>query len=263
VKVVTIIPARMSASRFPNKPLAKICGIPMVGHCYLRAAMAKRVASTYVATCDREIFDYVESIGGKAVMTSSNHERASDRCAEAIDEIERSSGERFDVVAMVQGDEPLVLPEHIDLGLEPLLVDPALKVSNLMTHLDPSRFEDSNEVKVVCDQNNHAIYFSREPIPSRRKWNGGVPMLKQLGMIFFRRNFLKEYSAMTPTPLEKIESVDMNRVIEYGVKIKMVNVDAKLVGVDVPEDLARAEKLMKQDGLYSIYAKFSVDAGGQ
>jgi 3-deoxy-manno-octulosonate cytidylyltransferase (CMP-KDO synthetase) len=263
LRVVTIIPARMSATRFPNKPMAKIFGIPMVGHCYLRAAMAKRVSATYVATCDKEIADYITSIGGNAVMTSSTHERASDRCAEAIDQIEKLTSQKFDIVAMVQGDEPLVLPEHIDVGIEPFLGNSDLKVSNLMTNLDASRFEDPNEVKVVCDRNDHALYFSREPIPSRKKWHGEVPMLKQLGIIFFRREFLKHYSAMTPTPLEKIESVDMNRVLENGVKIKMVNVDAKLVGVDVPADLIRAEGLMRDDRLYSKYKKFASDAGGR
>ncbi|SVE45461.1 uncharacterized protein METZ01_LOCUS498315, partial [marine metagenome] len=127
MKAIAIIPARMGSSRFPGKPLAKICGIPMVGHCYYRTSMCKDLTETYAATCDKEIYDYIQSIGGKAVMTSDSHERASDRTAEAMLKIEDQIRESVDVVVMVQGDEPLVTPRMISQSLKPFS-DPAVKV---------------------------------------------------------------------------------------------------------------------------------------
>ena len=254
MKVVAIIPARMAATRFPGKPLAKICGIPMIGHCLLRSQMAKSLDEVYVATCDREIYDYVLSIGGKAVMTANSHERATDRTAEALRKIEQLSGKRFDCVAMVQGDEPLVHPDMIDRGIGPFVDFPSIKVVNLMTPISTiDRFESPNDVKVVVNLRSEALYFSREPIPSRKKFSGDLPMLRQLGLIFFRRDFLFEYSEMKPTPLEIIESVDMNRVLEHGEKIKMVRIDFQSLGVDVPEDLDRAARMFDDDKLLGLY----------
>ncbi len=254
MNTVAIIPARMAATRFPGKPMAKIRGVPMIGHCYLRTKMATALNDVYVATCDREIFDYICSIGGKAVMTSDKHERASDRAAEAVRHIETQTGQRVDVVAMIQGDEPLVHPDMINMGVRPFQAEPGLKVVNLMAPINSmERFQDSNEVKVVVDLRGNAMYFSREPIPSLRKFRGSVPMQKQLGMIFFSRDFLLEYSQLTPTPLEKIESVDMNRVLEHGEKIRMISVEFQTIGVDVPGDLSRAEELMAKDALAGKY----------
>ena len=255
MKIVGIIPARMAASRFPGKPMAKIRGIPMIGHCYIRTKMAKSLTDVYVATCDREIFDYIHSIGGKAVMTSDSHERATDRTAEATANIEATTGAKFDVVAMIQGDEPLVHPEMIDLGASPFFSSPIPKIVNLMSPITSTdRFESANDVKVVLNLKSEAMYFSREPIPSRKKHHGDMPMFRQLGIIFFTREFLTEYSQMPPTPLEIIESVDMNRVLEHGEKITMVSVDFQTLGVDVPEDLVRAESLFEHDGLIKTYA---------
>jgi 3-deoxy-manno-octulosonate cytidylyltransferase (CMP-KDO synthetase) len=119
--IVGLIPARMGATRFPGKPMAKICGIPMIGHVYKRSKMAKSVDLMCVATCDQEIADYINSIGGKAIMTKNTHERASDRCAEAMLSLEKELGHKIDIVVMIQGDEPLVYPEMIDLSLEPVI----------------------------------------------------------------------------------------------------------------------------------------------
>ena len=112
--IIGIIPARMASTRFPNKPMAKIAGIPMIGHVYLRCKMSGLLDDLYVATCDKEIYDYIESIGGKAVMTADTHERASDRCAEALQKIEMSTGRRADIMVMIQGDEPMIRPQMID-----------------------------------------------------------------------------------------------------------------------------------------------------
>lgn len=252
--IVAVIPARMGSSRFPGKPLAEICGIPMVGHVYYRTRMSEMLSETYVATCDQEIFDYVESIGGKAVMTGDTHEHCSDRCAEAMLKIEQDTGRKVDVLVMVQGDEPLVTPEMISSAVRPMLEDSSIKVVNLMAEMGSVReFEDPNEVKVVVGQDDFALYFSREPVPSRKKGHADVPMKKQVCIIPFTRDYLLEFNAIPETPLERIESVDMLRVLETGDRVKMVPCQADTIGVDTLEDLAHAEKLMRADALFGSY----------
>ena len=256
MKIIGIIPARMASSRFPGKPLAKIRGIPMVGHVYLRSKMAKVLDDVYVATCDEEIKEYTESIGGKAIMTSDKHERASDRAAEALLKIEKEIGQRVDIVVMIQGDEPMVVPEMLDLAVQPMLGDERVLVVNLMAPIRmPKEYEDPNEVKVVVDNDNHALYFSREPIPSSKKGATEIPMLKQVCIIPFRRDFLFRFSQLEPTPLEKIESVDMLRAIEHGYKVKMVLASFETYSVDTPEDLRFVEERMKNDPLVMKYLR--------
>ena len=250
---VAIIPARMESSRFPNKPMKKILGMPMIGHCYQRTQLSQRLQATYVATCNEEIFDYIESIGGNAVMTSIDHTRATTRTAEALEEIEKKSDERVDVVVMVQGDEPTINPETIGkviLNFD----DPENDIVNIMSRLTSKEaFEDRNNVKVVVDNDNNALYYSREPIPS--PWRGWehIPRYMQTGIIAFRREALMRFNAMDETQLEQIESVDMNRVIETGGKIRMLLTDTITIGVDVPEELAVAEELLNGDPVMMSY----------
>ena len=254
MKSIAIIPARMASSRFPGKPMAKIHGMPMIGHCYLRTRMCNDLLETYVATCDQEIYDYVSSIGGKAVMTSDKHQRASDRAAEAMLKIEEEIKSKVDIVVMVQGDEPMVTPHMIRQAVAPLKEDPSIQVVNLMARMKTvGEFEDPNEVKVVVDPQSDAIYFSREPIPSRKKGAVDVPMLKQVCIIPFRRDFLLKFNKLEPTPLEVIESVDMMRVIEHGYKVRMVLSREETLSVDTAGDLARAEKAMEKDELMKAY----------
>ena len=246
--VIGIIPARMASSRFPGKPLAKICGMPMIGHVYKRSKLSKTMDEVYIATCDLEIMDYARSIGARAVMTSPTHERASDRAAEAMLKIENELGHRVDIVVMIQGDEPMLHPEMIDESLEPILNDPKINVVNLMSPLkNQIEHEDPNEVKVVTDLNNFALYFSREPIPSRKKGAKEIPMLKQVCIIPFRRDFLMKFNELEPTPLEIIESVDMMRVLEHGYKVKMVPTNFTTYSVDTKDDLDCVEKCMKEE----------------
>jgi len=254
LNIVAIIPARMASSRFPGKPMTLISGMPMISHVYHRSRLCKRLNDVWVATCDREIFNYIESIGGKAVMTVDTHQRASDRAAEALLGIEKITGNFIDYVAMIQGDEPMLDPQMIDELIAPVEVDAGLQVTNLISLIDsPEEFENENVVKVVLDQHSFALYFSREAIPSRKKFSGNVPMWKQLGLILFSRMALLDYTQMTPTPLEIIESVDMNRFLEHGIKIKMVPVAHRCFGVDVPEDLQTVEPLMQKDPLTEKY----------
>lgn len=254
MNIFGIIPARMASSRFPNKPMVEILGVPMIGHVYHRSKMCECLTDVWVATCDKEIIDYIESIGGKAVMTADTHQRASDRAAEALLKIEEKTGNSIDFVALIQGDEPMLNPEMIDELVAPIQNDPGIQIINLIAKIESlEEFENANVVKVVLDQHDFALYFSREAIPSRKKYSGDVPMWKQLGLILFSRKALLDYTQMTPTPLEIIESVDMNRFLEHGIKIKMISTAHRIFGVDVPEDLQAVEPLLRNDPLTEKY----------
>lgn len=253
MKAIGIIPARLGATRYPNKPMALIHGMPMVGHCYNRTCLASGLAAAYVATCDEEIVEYVRSIGGSAVMTATSHTRATTRTAEAMEHIETATGEQADVVVMVQGDEPLILPETIAETLNHF-TDPSVDIVNIMSRIRTyDQFIDKNNVKVVVNQNNDALYFSREPIPSPWRGVDDVPMYMQTGIIAFRRNVLLRFNRMAETRLEQIESVDMNRVLETGGRIRMVLTETITIGVDTPQELRDAEELMKSDPTLSQY----------
>lgn len=254
MNIIAIIPARMGSSRFPGKPLKLIHGIPMVGHVAFRTAMCPDLAATYVATCDPVIEEYCKGAGIDCVMTADTHNRCSTRTAEALLKIEKMTGRKVDIIVMVQGDEPMVRPEMITASLQPMLKDPSVNVVNLMAEMDSVReFEDPNEVKVVVDLNNDALYFSREPIPSRKKGYDKVPMRKQVCIIPFRRDYLIHYNEMAETPLEIYESVDMLRILEHGDKVRMVPVGNRTWSVDTAEDLAHVTELMKTDDLMKSY----------
>jgi 3-deoxy-manno-octulosonate cytidylyltransferase (CMP-KDO synthetase) len=254
MNVIGVIPARMGSSRFPGKPLAKILGIPMIGHIYYRCKMASVLNEVYLATCDEEIRHYGESIGAGVVMTSDKHERASDRVAEAMTKVEKASGQKTDIVVMIQGDEPMVMPEMIDQAVQPMLKDKNILITNLLAPIrTKEEFLDPNCVKVAVDNNGDALYFSREPIPSAKKWAGEIPMFKQVCVIPFRRDFLLKFNSLTPTRLEKVESIDMLRVLENGYKVKMVPTDYETYAVDTPEDLRAVEKRMQNDPLVGKY----------
>lgn len=254
MNIIGIIPARMASTRFPGKPLAKIRGIPMIGHVYFRSKMSCMLNDLYIATCDQEIFDYAETIGAKAIMTADTHERASDRAAEAMLTIESETDKKTDIVVMIQGDEPMVYPEMIDKAVEPLINEEDILVSNLMAPIKTRQeHDDPNEVKVVVDRNGFALYFSREPIPSWKKGANNLPMLKQVCIIPFRRDFLVHFNEMETTPLEIIESVDMLRILEQGYKVKMIYTENDTHSVDTVDDLKHVEKLMENDLLVKKY----------
>lgn len=255
LNIIGIIPARMGSSRFPGKPLASIRGIPMVGHVYFRSKMSRLLREVYIATCDEEIRQYAESIGAPVIMTADTHQRASDRTAEALLKIEAATGERVDIVVMIQGDEPMLHPEMIDEAVQPLIEDRSILVSNLLGELKTAaEHDDINEVKVVVDRDNFALYFSREPIPSRRKGGEGVAKYKQVCIIPFQRDFLLRFAQLPPTPLEIAESVDMLRVLEHGYRVKMVPTRFHVYSVDTEEDLRKVERLMADDPLLPLYA---------
>ena len=254
MNIIGIIPARMESTRFPGKPMAEILGMPMIGHVYHRCIMSKSLDEVYVATCNREIYNYINSIGGNSIMTSNSHERASDRASEALIKIEKSLNKKFDIVVMLQGDEPMTTPEMIDVAVDPLISDPNIVVTNLMSRINTrEECKDPNEIKVVIDENKYALYFSREAIPSNKKYKNEINSYKQVCVIPFKRDFLIKYNQLTPTPLEIIESIDMNRILEHGYKVKMVEIKEDTLAVDTKVDLDSVIKKMKSDKLLNLY----------
>lgn len=249
MKIVAIIPARMAATRFPGKPLVPIFGLPMIEHVRRRVSMCNDLDEVIVATCDDEIRDVVEAAGGRVIMTADTHERCTDRIAEAATKI------NADIVINVQGDEPLVMPEMMNKVVQPLLDDEELPSVNLVTKIvDTEEFENPNAPKVVTNRFGDLLYISREPIPSRKKADtDDYIKLKQLGIIAFRSDFLQVFTRLEPTPLEKIESVDMMRAVEHGYRVKIVETKGRLIGVDMPEDIKRVEKLLVADPLMQQY----------
>ena len=243
--ITAIIPARMGSSRFPGKPLATICGHTMIEHVLRRVSLAKTLSTIVVATCDQVIADEVARCGGRAVMTSDKHERCTDRIEEAADVV------GGDIIVNIQGDEPFVTPEMIDLAVAPMLLDPTLVCTNLMSRItDRETLEDPNEVKVVFDQKMDALYMSREAIPSLKKGGAFDHAWKQVCVIPFTNDFLHQFSTLDPTPLEIRESVDMMRAIEHGYKVRMVPCEATGLSVDTEGDRDEAERQMAEDPLF-------------
>jgi 3-deoxy-manno-octulosonate cytidylyltransferase (CMP-KDO synthetase) len=249
MKTIAVIPARMGSSRFPGKPIAKILGRPMIEHIYKRVAMSKSLDATYIATCDEEIRQVAEGFGAQVIMTSDIHERASDRVAEAVVYLDA------DLIVMVQGDEPMTHPDMIDTAVAPFKDDPKLGCVNLVRKIDhEADYLDANTIKVVMNQHNDALYMSRRPIPTIAKTGfANTAAYKQVCIIPFRRSTLYQYTHLTPTPLEQLESIDMLRLLEHGMQVKMVPTEFNTQAVDTPEDLARVEKLMAADPLLSQY----------
>ena len=249
MKIVAIIPARMGATRFPGKPMADILGLPMIEHIRRRVALNENLHRVIVATCDQEIYDAVVAGGGEAAMTSDKHERCTDRVAEAAANVDA------DIIINVQGDEPFVNPALLNDLVQPLLDEPELVSTNLLGKIiSDEEFETVNEVKTVLDLAGNVIYFSREPIPSKKKAGGAhYEKYKQLGLIAFRKDFLLKFTALPETPLERIESVDMMRVLEHGYKIRGIITEERTVSVDTPEELQEAIRLMQNDKLRSRY----------
>ena len=243
MKTIAVIPARMGSSRFPGKPIAKILGRPMIEHIYKRVAMSKSLDATYIATCDEEIRQVAEGFGARVLMTADTHERASDRVAEAVEKLDA------DLI------EPMTHPDMIDTAVAPFNNDPKLGCVNLVRKIDnEADYMDFNTIKVVMNQRNEALYMSRRPIPSLAKSGfAGTAAHKQVCIIPFRRETLFQYTRLAPTPLEQLESVDMMRLLEHGLTVKMVPTEFNTQAVDTPADLARVEQLMKNDHLLSRY----------
>jgi 3-deoxy-manno-octulosonate cytidylyltransferase (CMP-KDO synthetase) len=249
LKIIAIIPARMAATRFPNKPLIPILGLPMIEHVRRRVAMSNELDEVIVATCDEEIKKVVESAGGKVIMTADTHERCTDRIAEAAGTIDA------DIVINVQGDEPLVMPYMMTDVTKPFAEDNDLVSVNLVSRIvDDAEFNNPNAPKAVTNRLGDLLYISREPIPSKKKADSDqYTKLKQLGLIAFRKDFLEIFTQLEPTPLEQIESVDMMRAIEHGYRVRAVETQGRMIGVDVPDDIKLVEEALANDPLLKDY----------
>jgi 3-deoxy-manno-octulosonate cytidylyltransferase (CMP-KDO synthetase) len=256
--VVAIIPARYASTRLPGKPLLEIAGKPMVVHVIERALAAPSVSRAVVATDDRRIAEAVRAAGHEALLTRADHQSGSDRLAEA------AAGIEADVVVNVQGDEPTIAPETIERAVAALVADDAAEVSTTCETIE--RAEDvlsPSVVKVVADARGHALYFSRSAIPYPRDAaarHGSLaaalaaePALlstfrKHTGLYVYRRAFLLEYARWPQTELERAESLEQLRILERGVKIRVVEAASPSVGVDTAEDLERVRALMSAAG---------------
>lgn len=244
MSVVGIIPSRLASSRLPQKALVDIEGLPMVVHVFKRAQMAKSLDRVIVATDSPEIFDVVTAHGGEAIMTSTTHQTGTDRIAEVAEKL------GAEIIVNIQGDEPLLNPDHIDAAVKPLMDDPALKVSVLVTpYTEKNRPSD---IKAVLKLNNDILYCSRTDLPSNARTEVNT-MWKMCFMVPFRRDFLLEYASLDQTPLEKIEFNEYLRILENGYTMRAVPVENAVISVDNQEDLEVVRSLMKKDPIKLRY----------
>jgi 3-deoxy-manno-octulosonate cytidylyltransferase (CMP-KDO synthetase) len=242
-EVVIVIPARFGSTRLPGKPLVSLAGKPMIQRVYERAKMATLANRVIVATDDERIVKAVESFGGAARMTRPDHRTGTERVAEV------AAHEKGDVFVNVQGDEPLLDPVAVDAAINALLEEPAAAIATVATPIKtPADIMDPNVVKTVLDFDNNGMYFSRAPIPWVRDTTSKIQVrhLKHLGLYVFQRDALLEYPTLPQGELERIEQLEQLRWLENGWKIRVAEVEHDAVSVDVPEDVARVEKLLQK-----------------
>jgi 3-deoxy-D-manno-octulosonate cytidylyltransferase len=237
--VVGIIPARYASVRFPGKPLALLAGKPMVVHVLEGARAARRLDRVLVATDDERIADAVRRAGGEALATSAQAASGTDRLAEAA----RAIG--ADVYVNIQGDEPMMSGENMDRVVETLLASPERRLATLAIGLPAREAADPNVVKVVAASDGRALYFSRSPIPYFRA--GEPAYRKHLGLYAYRAEALEAVSKLPPSPLERAESLEQLRWLEAGYAIWVGEAATDSIGIDTPEDLVRAENLLKRE----------------
>ena len=239
--VIVVIPARYGSTRLPGKPLVQLAGQPMIQRVYARAKLAQTVHRVIVATDDERIITAVQAFGGEARMTRPDHRTGTERVAEV------AAHETGDVFVNVQGDEPLLDPAAVDTAVGALLSDSGTSVSTVATPIRlPADIMDPNVCKVVLDFDENALYFSRAPIPWVRDTAAKLQVrhLKHLGLYVFRRDALLEYPTLPQGELERIEQLEQLRWLENGWKIRVAEVEHDAVSVDIPEDVARVEKLL-------------------
>ena len=244
MKSICVIPARYSSTRLPGKPLKDICGLPMICRVWQRASLSKSVAEVIVATDDERILQAVEKNFGRAMMTRADHKTGTDRLAEVAEKFPDA-----DVIVNVQGDEPLIEPSLIDELVAEFVADDNLQMATVATEItDVEEMKNPNNVKVVLDRYNDALYFSRSLIPYPRN-AGNAKIFKHIGIYAYRRNFLLDYAKMEPTPLEKTESLEQLRALENGYKIRVIKSSCRFVGVDTEEDLQRVNEIYRRENL--------------
>ena len=252
MKFIAIIPARYASTRFPGKPLAMLGGKPVVQRVYER--VAAEFDAVAVATDDERIRDAVAAFGGRAVMTSPDHRSGTDRCREAYETLCREQGCTYDVVVNVQGDEPFIHPSQLRT-VKGLFDEPATDIATLVKPFSPAdglgALENPNSPKVVLDARSCAVYFSRSVIPylrgvPREEWLSRHTYYKHIGLYAYRAAVLRAITELPASPLEKAESLEQLRWLENGYRIGVGRTDVETVGIDTPEDLARAEAFLSR-----------------
>ena len=244
MKNIALIPSRLGSSRFPGKPLKKILNKPLIQHVWEGTIHSPILDLNYVCTCDKEIFDFLKSINANVIMTSNSHTRASDRCAEALEKIETQLKVQFENIVMVQGDEPMVNSDMIYQSLYPIIKNNS-EITNLLGSFHSSdEFESNNSIKVVVDKEMNALYFSRSVIPNASNFQS-KNIGKQVCVISWKREMLMKFNEMPETPLEIQESIDMLRLLENSIPVKMIPTSHISQPVDSIEDLKVVEELMK------------------
>jgi len=243
-----IIPARYESSRFPGKPLALIGNKPMIQRVYEQ--VSKLLDLVYVATDDKRIYDTVINFGGKAIMTSPDHQSGTDRCAEAVTRITGETSKMIDIVINIQGDEPFIKPEQIDLLMK-CFTSKSVEIATLVRRTEPGEdIFNPNQPKVILNSEGDVIYFSRAAIPfirdaERSDWSKKHVYYKHIGLYGYRTDTLKKITLLARSPLEISESLEQNRWIENGFRIKTAVTLWENIGIDTPDDLDKAKLLLK------------------
>lgn len=242
MKIIGVIPSRYESSRFPGKPLAEICGKPMIYWVYNQVVKVKEFDQVFVATDDERIETVCKQYGMKCIMTSSSHQTGTDRLGEVAQKIEA------DFYVNIQGDEPMIEPETIKKVVDYKMAHPDVEVINTMTKIREEMEVTSNTcVKVVTNAQDDGIYLSRSPIPYPKKGQELV-YYKHLGLYGLSREALMFFAAAERTKLEQIEDIEMLRFVENHINIKFVTVDSSTIAVDRKEDIARVESAMRELG---------------
>lgn len=245
MKILGLIPARYASTRFPGKPLVDISGKSMIQRVYEQALKANCLTKVVVATDDERIFSHVEAFGGNAILTSSEHQSGTDRCAEVAEHFSE-----YEALINIQGDEPLIDPKQIDLlGEKISQID--VRLATLIKKIDTlEELQNPNTPKVICKTSGEAIYFSRQTIPHIRgtepeKWLEKHTFFKHIGIYAYKRETLKQIAKLEPSKLEKAESLEQLRWIEHGFPIHTVVTTIETLAVDTPEDLKRIIELIQ------------------
>jgi 3-deoxy-manno-octulosonate cytidylyltransferase (CMP-KDO synthetase) len=243
-----IIPARYASSRFPGKPLVLIGNKPMIQRVYEQARKALDIV--WIATDDKRIFDAVTDFGGKAIMTSPNHLNGTDRCAEAVTKINSESGKKIDIVINIQGDEPFINPEQINLVMQ-CFTDKTVELATLVRKVEPGEdIFNPNQPKVILNSKGDAIYFSRAAIPyirdtEKTEWSKNHVFYKHIGLYAYRSEALKKITLLARSPLEISESLEQNRWIENDYRIRTAVTKWESISIDTPDDLEKAKLLLE------------------
>lgn len=238
--ILGIIPARYASTRFPAKALADVAGKSMIQRVYEQAKKAKSLTTVVIATDHNLIYDHVKTFGGDVCMTRKDHVSGTDRCFEALTLQKKS----FDYLINIQGDEPFIQPEQIDLLAS--LLDGNTEIATLKKKIsDSEQITNPNTVKIVCSVANHALYFSRSPIPHIRnsehsQWLNAHAFYKHIGMYAYRTDVLEKLTNLPPSALEKAESLEQLRWLENGFSIKVAETSQETIGIDTPDDLRKA-----------------------